>query len=446
MKRLLALLVVAGCATPHGDDAAYLPAGRPRREPAPATGPMTLEACVREALGQSRALRMADRRALIERDRADDALAALLPHLKAEGRYEVRNNDPGAVFGGAPVVAGERRVASGSVTALVPVWDFGVTVNAMEAARREGDRAGHEAKDARLRAEREVVLAYVRVLEARGIVRVVEESLKAVGRQAEAAREARLHGLAAANDVVAAEAQEAERRQQLLSARNNATFAEALLNRLMGRDLRTPVEIEDPGDAPPRGGDYDADLDEALARRPDLAAMRSGIEASQARWRSTRDGFFPRVWLYGSANGTTDDFVLHKAWLSGGVGIQIPLFDGGATIAGARRSEREVDQAVDRHAEGVDDAALSVLKARLDVGEAEAQVPVSLKAVELATENLRVTKDMYAQGVATGTDVLVEEDRLARALAAALRARYAVHAAHARLRFETGHSLLEEDR
>lgn len=449
MKRLGILLVLAGCATPHADDPPYRPpslrtgAREETRDPA---GPLTLEACLREALAQSRALRIADRRALIARDRADEAITALLPRVSAEGRFEARNNDPGAVFNGVGVIAGEKRFAAGALTVLVPVYDFGRSINAGEAARREGDRAEHDAAGARLRVETETTLAYFRVLEARGIVRVVEESLRAVERQAAAAREARAQGLAAANDVVAAEAQEAERRQQLLAARNNARIAEAVLNRFLGRDLSSPLEIEDPGDAAARAGTFEGDLTEALDRRPDLAALRSGVEAAQARWRGMRDGFLPRVWLYGSANATTDDFVLNKRWLSGGVGVEIPLFDGGATITGTRRAGHEVELAVDESAEAADDAALAVLKARLDAEEAEARVPVARKAVELATENLRVTRDMYAQGMATGTDVLLEEDRLARSLSAALRARYAVHEAHARLRFETGRSLLEERR
>ncbi len=448
MKRLaaIALAAAAGCATPHGDDPVYRPAtlSAGASEASKPAGPLSLEACVREALAQSRAIRSADRRVLIASDRGDEMLAMLLPRVSAQGRFEARNNDPGAIFNGVGVVAGERRAATGSVNVLVPVYDFGTSWNRLQAARLEEDRAGHDAAATRLRTEMEVTLAYFRVLEARGVLRVVEESLKAVERQVAAAKEARTNGLAAANDVIAAEAQEAERRQQLLSATNNVRLAEAVLNRFLGRDLRAPVEIEDPGDAALHAAPFEQDLTEALDRRPDLAALRTDIDVSQARWRTARDSFFPRIYAFGSWNGTTDDFVLHKSWLSGGVGIEVPLFDGGGTIAGVRREGREIEQAVDRNAEGTDDAALAVMKAWLDVDEAQARVPVARKAVELAQENIRVTRDMYSQGLATSTDVLLEEDRLARALSGALQARYAVHEAQSRLRFETGRSITED--
>lgn len=449
MKRIasVVLAAAAGCATPHADDPVYRPAtltavsgARDEKR----DGPLSLEACVREALSQSRAIRSADRRVLIASDRGDEMLAMLLPRVSAQGRFEARNNDPGAIFNGVGVIAGERRAATGSVNVLVPIYDFGVSYNRLRAAHLEEDRAEHDAEDARLRTEMETSLAYFRVLEARGVLRVVEESLNAVERQVAAAKEARAAGLAAANDVIAAEAQEAERRQQLLSARNNVRIAEAVLNRFLGRDLRAAVEIEDVEDAPAHATPYEGDLAAALDRRPDLAALRTDIEVSQARWRATRDSFFPRIYAFGSWNGTTDDFVLHKSWLSGGVGIDIPLFDGGSTIAGVRRAGREIEQAVDRNAEGVDDAALSVMKAWLDVDEAQARIPVARKAVELAQENMRVTRDMYAQGISTSTDVLLEEDRLARAQSGALQARYAVHAAQARLRYETGSSITEK--
>ncbi len=445
---MLALGAIAGCATPHGDDPVYRPPSVARGErpapPAETARALTLRAAIREALGSSRGLRSADRRILIARDRGDEMLAMLLPRVSAQGRFDARGSDPGAVFNGVAAITGEKRGVTGSLNVLVPIYDFGVSFNRLQAARLEEDRAGHEAADARLRLELDVALGFFRVLEARGILEVVEGSLESVTRQVGAAREARAQGLAAANDVIAAETQEAERRQQLLTARNNVRIAEAVLNRLLGRDLAAAVVLEDPGEPGPPSPPQGTELADALDRRPDLAALRTDIASSQARWRSTRDGLFPRIYAFGAWNLTTDDFVLHKSWISGGFGIEVPLFDGGATFAGIRRAGREIEQAVDRNAEGTDDAALSVMKAMLDVEESLARVPVAGKVVELAGENLRVTRDMYSQGLATGTDVLLEEDRLARARSGALQARYAVHAAQARLRFESGISIREE--
>ena len=439
---LVALALAAGCAAPHSGSPPYVPPSLEAAAPVPPrSGPLRLEDCVRIALARSRTVRMADRRILIARDRSSESLASILPKLGVTGRYEARNNDPGATLGGAPVITGERRVGSASASLLVPIYDFGVSWNRWDASRLQEDRVTLDAAGARLRVTLDVTLAWFRVLEARKIREVVEESLQAIDRQLEVARDARAQGLVAANDVLAAEVQQADRRQQLLMAENNEKLAGAVLNRFLGERLEAPVEIAEAEDPEPWRGSYEAALRAALDNRPDLASLRKGIEAAQAMWRSTRDGFFPRIYAYADYRWISDDFVLNHDWLDGGLLVEVPLFDGGATLAGMRRAEKEIEQAVDGNAESVDEAALSVMKAYLDLQSAAARIPVAKKAVELAEENLRVMRDLYAQAQVSSAEVLTEEDRLARARSGYFQARYECHEANARLVYETGGTL-----
>ncbi len=76
---------------------------------------------------------------------------------------------------------------------------------------------------------------------------------------------------------------------------------------------------------------------------------------------------------------------------------------------------------------------LQVKQAFLGVREAAERIPVARKSIEEAEENLRMVRDQYAQGLRTSAEVLIEEDRLARARSSYYGSLYDYHDAFARL-------------
>ena len=149
-------------------------------------------------------------------------------------------------------------------------------------------------------------------------------------------------------------------------------------------------------------------------------------------------GLRPRIYAFADYNASSDDFLLNQQWLSGGVALQFPLYDGGAVHARLRRQSKEMAEIADLRDDRVDDIVLDVKRAFLRAREARLRLPVARKSIELATENLRMTKDQYAQGLVTTTDVLTEEERLARVKSNYFQARYANHEAYAQLQHATG--------
>ncbi len=449
--RTLALFagLLGSCATPFSHEPTYRPAPLSREtaplEPAAPTPPrpegdpsLSRAECIEFALRNHRSIRIADRRILIARDQVDEKFGLLFPRLSAEGRYESRNNDRGSSFGGNTFVTGDQGVGTAKVSLLVPIYDFGGALNEREAARLEVDVAGLSAARTRQDLILAVSQAYYRVLEALRIQGVVEESLKVVTRQIEIARDFRTQGIVAASDVLTAEVQEAERRQELIRAGTNVELARATLNRQMGRPVDAPLELQDVLEAPPWTGSFEAALRVAIERRPDLAALKQQVEIARAEFRATRAGFFPKVYAFADFNHSTDDFLLNQDWVVGGIAVQLPLFDGGSTVARLRQREKEIAEAVDLHDERADDVVLDLKRIYLLVREAVERVPVARKAIDLAEENLRVVRDQYAQGLLTSADVLTEEDRLSRSRTNYYRALYEYHGAFARLSHATG--------
>ncbi len=484
----IALVTLAGC-TPLRDAPTYRPRATERATPAtttrayaraperatPAGEPpvFALEECVQVALRNSRRLSIADRRILIARDRVNEAIAMTLPQITAEGRFTSRNNDSGierpqpslrnqlrdAVTrsaatslveqagltptgqflpanqgGGFSGSFGQRDVWTGKVSLLVPIYDFGRSEYTRQAEEGRVDVARYGAERERQDVTLAVSQAYYRVLEAQKIRTVVDESIRVVERQLQISRDFLAQGLVAANDVLAAEVQLAERQQEQIQAENNIQLAVATLNRLMGVDVTQPTEIVDVLDVEPWRGSFTSSLMLAIDTRPDLAALRRQIEIARDEYRATRaEGIAPRIFAFADYNWSSDEFLLNNEWLSGGVAMQIPIFDGGVSIARRQRRGREIAEAVDRHADRIDDTVLDIKQAYLNVREAAERIPVAHKSIALAEENLRITRDQYDEGIRTSADVLAEEDRLARARSNYYQSLYDYHDSYARL-------------
>ncbi len=460
---LLAAALALGalsCRVPYSDAPSYRPeslGGDPARRdltrpedlpPAPPAPPadraMTLDDCLRTALQNNRRVWIADRRILITKDRIDEALSQLLPRLTAEAQVAWRNNDLGFSANGMEIVVGERTRGNARLGLIVPLYDFG---RAQAQMKMEGHRVEATEKDVE-RGLQDLALAvsqsYFRVLEARKIRDVVQESIKVVKLQGEIARDFLAQGLVARSDVLAAEVQLADREQALIRAENNIRLARATLNRLMGLDVGRSTDVEDVLAAAPWNGRLEDALRLAIERRPDLAALQRMIEAGRAEYDVIRRGNLPGLAGTAGYNYTTDEAMSHKDWLDAAVILQIPLVDGLGTQFRLKRKKKEIAEAVDLHDERLDDILLDVTQAFLLVRDASERLPVARKAIALAEENLRVMRDQYLAGLATSADLLLEEDRLSQARSNHVRALYECHASAARLANAAGGPLPKE--
>jgi outer membrane protein len=442
---LLLALAVAGCATT--DDAYDRPRGgaqsgaaAPAAGAAVPAGPLTLDDVIRIAEENRRDLAIADRRVLIAREVTGEVRAALLPAIGARGRYTARNNDPGVKFNGLELVTGERENATGQVAAIVPIYDL-VAWNQLDAAKLGAEAAEHAAVRTHQDLALSVAQAYYRFLEAQKIVEVVRDSIRAIEEQVAAARDLFAQGMVAKSDVLSAEVRLGERRQDELRARGNVELAQSTLNRLIGLDIDRPTEVVDVESLTMVRDDYRKLVADALSGRPDLRAERSRIEEARAQHRAARAQFAPRLYAFGDYNYSDDDNLIHNDWLSGGVAIDIPIFNGGGNFYQMERRRKDIEQAVDAHEEHQATVRLEVKKAWIDAREAAERLPIADGGVALATENLRITRARYGQGLVTTADVLLEEERLAAARSRRFQALYAYHDALARLRNAVGQDL-----
>ncbi|MGH7144261.1 MAG: TolC family protein, partial [Planctomycetota bacterium] len=408
--------------------------------------PLTLDDCLRLALANDRNLRIADRRVLIAKDRVDQAVASIMPQADLSAKYETRSNDNGVKTPFGSFKSGQSDVGTATANLLVPIYDFGAASATEQALELGVDSARFDALAQRQATALDVRETFYRVLEARTMESIVTDSLKVVDRQLTIAKDFHAQGLVARNDVLAAEVQHDERTDEILQARSNVDLAVATLNRLLGLDLSHPTQLDPDLDQPAWPDSYGKTLQQAIAHRPELAGLRKQIDRARAEYLAMqRQGHNPDLYAYGSYNLSTDDTLLNQQWLVGGLGLKLPLFDGGQTWAELNRKSKEIAELIDERDDRADDVVLSVKQAWIQLHTVREQLPVDKAAIQLAQDNLSVEQDRYQQGLVTSADVLTEEDRLAHARGNYTRALYGYNESYATLLHAVGTDLPPAD-
>lgn len=386
-----------------------------------ASGVLTLEEAVQEALAASPQLEQMQRRMeaaleqvrqvestffprvmLTEEFNATDNPVYALMHIINQRRLEpmVNFNDPGR--------------QQNYATRLQAQWSL------FEGGSRWYDRAAaahmHQAADAeRMAAQNRLVAAvaetYYRWLQALSHIGVAEEGLESA-RTDERLGEARYQAeMAVRSDIARLKARTAEMEGQLMTAKINARRLQAALERLLARSIAAH-EIPDPSSSVPlpsleEPGDGEALVKEAMEKRPEVSAVKAMIAAAFARVKSARGAFLPKVAATGQVEWDSEDLgEISDSWM---VGLQasLPLFEGGVTVARMREAKARLREMEAKGEEVALDIALEVRQAFLAVQEASQKIRVQDERRKWALQALEEIRHQYRNEVA-GVDSLLQ--------------------------------------
>jgi outer membrane protein TolC len=216
-------------------------------------------------------------------------------------------------------------------------------------------------------------------------------------------------------DSLRAQAELVRRESDLVRARADLSRAQLALGILLGRAEQIHVT------APPAPGPIMATasanvVDDALARRPEMAAQRAQVDAARAQLRSAWARFAPQLFATGSIFASDTPYVTGKkdGWR---VVLELswPLYDGGL-----RYGKRE--QALASIAETSAGASAQRLTVIQQIEDASRDVSVARERLRLAEAQQKLAADAAASaqrsfdaGVASSLDTLDANDRLYQA-------------------------------
>jgi outer membrane protein len=230
-------------------------------------------------------------------------------------------------------------------------------------------------------------------------------------------------GMAVRADVLAAKERVASARVAVIRATNAVANTEGRLVSLLHLGPEDHIELADSltGGLPAAPAGPAALEQEALAKRPELAAASATIAALRAREELARAEARPTVgvaaqWDYARPNARY--FPQVDAWKSSwSVGLQSTwtLFDGGKAHADLAASQATRSAAASDEQELERRIGLEVQTKRRDLESALATVAAADDAHAAAEERERAARERHAAGLATMSEILDAEAQLAAA-------------------------------
>jgi outer membrane protein TolC len=279
------------------------------------------------------------------------------------------------------------------------------------------------------------------VLLAREQIKVQQEAMQVLEREAEQARVRRKAGTGSDFDVLRASVAVANARPTLVRAMNAYRAHQDALRTVLGAvvdptdDGDTELEVQGQLSVPPVALGLADAIRAARAHRPELLAEERIISAGREDIKLAKSGQRPQVSLvggYGLRKATySNSFGETLNGLTVGAQVDWSIFDGKATQARVKQATAQAAQAVAARDELVLRIDLEVRNAHRAIAEAADLLASAQKVVEEAAESLRLSQARLAAGTANQLDVLAAQSALTEARSNQSQAQrdYAVSAA-----------------
>ena len=324
-------------------------------------------------------------------------------------------------------------------TVTQPLFTGFALTSSYNLARLGVDRSKLELDLDRLDLVLRVKEAYYTILIADKAVEVAGSAVESLSSNVEVARNFHKVGMIPINDVLKAEVELANARQNLVKATNGSRRARFAFNTLLSRPITLGVDVVDILVYNAEQGEFTDYLERALKGRPEMSILEVSLEQVGQQIELARSAMFPKVALSyeyvregDSMDVSGSPYHDSSAW-NAGVGLTWTFWEWGKTSYAVKERESTRDELLKTKLSLEDAIRLEVKDAMLALDEAEKNIPTTSKAVEQAEENLRVNEERYKAQVTTITEVLDAQTLLTRAKSNYYTALYDHNLARARL-------------
>lgn len=464
----LTLLMLSGCAVlsptnPYRPVAPQLRFETHSAQPSPQTavapqdfGDLGLSEAVAIALDNNPEVAATGYDAVAAQARKDGAWGAMLPSLSAEGAYTRHLDDQRllpARYNGESGVFSDT-IYSGDLVVRMPLFAGGRLINEARAAKLLSQAAQHRLGRTREELVFNVTSVFYSILAQEQLIESLAFSREALDSHLKRVNELIAAQKAAKVDRLRTEVRLADVQQRIVAERNTLSVQKQLFANLMGveatsRTLGLQGTLDE---STTRSLSQEEGVAAAFTNRPDYLAARKELEAQAKRVDVARGAHSPTVGLFGAYGGRwasdpTEQLDAEGQVLSGdnsedagrvGIGIEIPLFQGGRIRARVKEEHAKLAAAQERLHKQELQIRLEVETAILNFGSASERVQTLRKSVEQAEESLRIERQKYELGKGAIVDVLDAQAALLEAETNYYRALADVHIARAQIELATG--------
>lgn len=403
--------------------------------------PLTFDRCITIALTNNPEVAATGWEGAAIEYRADQARAQQWPTLSSDGGYN-RYLDSlrllQARYNGEPGYF-DTNIYRSDLIVKWPIFTGGRIINEIAAAELLSKAEGNRLVRTREELVFNVSSTFYAILGERKVIQslefslqAMEEQLKKVGLLLEAEKAARV-------DYLRTEVRVADLRQSLVKERNLLAIQKRVLANLLGLDYDLERFAVD-GKLTFEALELRADplVVQALGKRPDYLAAKNRLEAQARRVDVARSGHLPTVAIQGGYGVRADSYSHSEDVGTIGVGVTIPLYEGGRVVAKVNEERALLGAAQERLRKLELQVRQEVETAVLDIRSSSERVRALEKSIEQAKESLRIEQEKYALAVGSITDVLDAQTALLFSETNYFRALADFRTAMARLDLATG--------
>jgi outer membrane protein len=325
-----------------------------------------------------------------------------------------------------------------ALTLRVPLFDQRQTETRTAQARIAQQEADQQTEMAAQQLRFAVIRTFYGLLLAQARLEVTDEAVKTAEADVKRARDTFESGLVVQSDLLAAEVQLSEFRQQQIQAKGDLVTAMAALNTAMGLPVERPQQ--------PLGELVERSFptqtvqvlsEQALQDRPDYQRAVLSARASTVRSRGARGEWLPRVDAFVNAGASGRYVAGGSSDYAAGASITFNVFDAGrkARIDQSRAAESIATAQQEQLANQI---RFEVMRAYQQYVSARERMAVVAQITAQATETLRMVQDRYHAGLTTITELLRAQTALVRARSDVLAARYDQYVGYANVLLAAG--------
>lgn len=415
------------------------PPAAPAQTPAqtaPTPGPLlTLEEALTISDQNAFDVRTAESQLRRTRARLNEARGQLGPRVVVNGTYtrfdrEIRASTSG---GGSTVVQpiDQKQVGTQLTMPVDITGNIGRGVRGVAATVRASEQSLAAARNT---LHLDVRDAYFQVLRAEALVGVAQSQVTSAQAAVTTEQQREAAGVSAHVDVLRLQTQLAQAQTDLLAAQAGVALSKENLNNTLGRPIETPFSVQDPTALPSVTLDENTLTQTALARRPEIQAIRYTRESLRWIRRAQEGGLLPSLNLSANYNRNIDAGPNSRAYTAfATLGLSWPIFDSGVTrarVQEAREDERQAEIQQEQLELGV---SLEVRQAVTNLVNARARLDVAQQQVTVAAETYRLAQVRLQAGEGTSLEVTTALTDLTLAQQQLANSRYDYLTAYAQL-------------
>lgn len=320
----------------------------------------------------------------------------------------------------------------------VPLFDQRQTSARIDRAKLGQQQADQDRELVAQRIRYEVLKSYYGVLLAQSRVVVADEAIQNATADLKRIKDRFETGFVVRSDLLSAEVQLAEFRQQKIQAIGELATAQAALNTVLGLPANSSHTITDQLSERLFNIETQDELIRlAVEQRPEYARAMLAVRGNARQVRGARDEVLPRVDAFANLGASGRSPVTGSSDYTVGVSVTLNIFDAGrkARINEARATEAIARAELEHLANQI---SFEVVRAYQQFVSARERLQVAAQTDEQASEVLRIVQDRYREGITTITEVLRAQLALVRARTDVLTARHDHYVAYANVLLATG--------